>query len=229
LIDDDGGELVHTPAYLLSDNLQERTIAAVLGDDGVLKVHSQTRYKAACEDPIDDFIKQHPKDDQLRYLKSKFDLPTYDVNAFNYREDYSNRLPVIRESLELTVTDYAQISGKRIFINPDILTRSRVKLLDDKERQLGVEFRDEFCYIDSVEIAIPSGYETESLPKNVQLQSKFGKYETRIVVGPDKITYYRKFEHFSGRFPKTAYVDVVKFYNEIYKSDHSKIVLAKKS
>ncbi len=229
LIDENGGELVHTPAYLLKDNLQERKVTAVLGDDGVLKVQSQTSYKAACQDQVEDLIKSLSKEDQLKYLKSQFDLPTYDVNAFNYSEDYSKRLPVIRESLDLTVTDYAQISGKRIFINPDILTRSKVKLIEDKERRLDIEFRDEYCHIDSIQIAIPAGYETEARPENIQLQSKYGKYETRIAVGPDKIVYYRKFERYSGRFPRTDYAAVVKFYNEIYKSDHSKIVLVKKS
>jgi len=229
LIDDNGGELVHTPAYLLKDNLQERKVTAVLGDDGVLKVQSQTSYKAACQDQIENFIKSLSKEDQLKYLKSQFDLPTYEVTAFNYNEDYSKRLPVIRESLDITVTDYAQISGKRIFIIPNILTRSKVKLPEDKDRQLDIEFRDEYCHTDSVQIAIPAGYETEAQPKDIQLQSKYGKYETRIAVGPDKIVYYRKFERYSGRFSRKDYADVVKFFNEIYKSDHSKIVLVKKS
>ncbi|HEY4154870.1 MAG TPA: hypothetical protein VGM24_05575, partial [Puia sp.] len=192
-------------------------------------VQSQTSYKAACQDQLEEFIHRLSKEDQLKSLKTQFDLPTYDVNSFRYQEDFSHRLPVIQESLQLTVTDYAQVSGKRIFINPDILTRSRIKLEEDKDRQLGVELSSESCYIDSVQIAVPAGYQTESLPENIHLQGKFGNYETHIAIEPDKIVYYRKWERYSGRFPVSEYNDLVKFYNEIYKSDHSKIVLVKKS
>jgi hypothetical protein len=229
LIGENGGELVHTPAYLLPDNLQVREISAVLGDDGALNVKSETRYKAACQDKVEDFITRLSKEDQLRRLKSQFDLPTYDVKGFSYREDHNKRLPVIEESLDLTVRDYAQVSGKRIFINPNVLTRSGVKLIEDKDRALDVELRDEYCHVDSVQIAIPAGYETESRPRDIQLESKYGKYENRVVISADRIVYYRKFERYSGRFPRTEFNDVVKFYNEVYKSDHSKIVLVKKS
>ncbi len=51
-------------------------------------------------------------------------MPTYDVLSFNYKEDYSKQLPVINEFIQMNVKDYAQISGKRIFINPNIISRS---------------------------------------------------------------------------------------------------------
>jgi hypothetical protein len=229
LIEDNGGVLVHTPAYLLPGNLQERKLVAELGTDGSLKVQCKTGYKAACQDQIEYIIDHWSKEDQLSRLKSQFDLPTYDLSSYTYQKDYSHPLPVVRESLQLTVNDYAQVSNKRIFVNPNILTRSRVKLMEDKNRRLDIEFNDEYCHIDSVRITIPSGYDTESMPKDTSLESKFGRYETRMVVGPDQIIYYRKFEQYSGRFSRTDYGELVKFYNEIYESDRSKIVLVKKS
>lgn len=229
LIGDDGGTLVHTPAYLLPDNTQVRKIDATLDGDGNLVVRSKTDYKSACQDDINTFIHYHSKDEQLRSLKTQFDLPTYDVNSFEYKEDYSNRLPILLESLQIKVTDYAQISGRRIFINPNILTRSSVKLPEDKDRTLDIEFKDEFRHVDSVQIAIPEGYEAESQLHDVILQTKYGKYETHAVIGPNRIVYCRIFEQYSGRFPCKEYGDVVKFYNKIYDADHTKIVLVKKS
>jgi hypothetical protein len=228
LINDNGGTLVHTPAYLLADNTQVRDIRATLDAEGSLKIQSKTRYQAECQDEIEEFVHLNSKEEQLRKLKSQFDFPTYDVNSFDYQFDYSHRLPVVIETLQLAVTDYAQVSGKRIFINPDILTRSSSKLITDKERKLGVEFKDEFSQTDSVEITIPAGYETELKPGDVQLEGKFGRYTVHTVVRPDKIIYFRKFEQFSGRFPVNEYDEVVKFYNQIYSSDHSRIVLVRK-
>lgn len=229
LIDEDGGTLVHTPAYLLKDNIQIRKIQAVLDAEGNLQVQCNANYQAECQDITERFIHHYSKDEQLRVLKGKFDLPSYDVNSFDYQCDYGKRLPVIRESLHLTVANYSQVSGKRIFINPDILTRSSVKLMEDKNRQLDIGFKDEFSHLDSVQIAIPAGYETESLPEDLLLKSKFGNYTTHTLVLPDKIVYYRRFDQYSGRFSAKEYGELVKFYNQIYASDHSRIVLVKKT
>jgi hypothetical protein len=229
LIDDNGGKLVHTPAYLLSDNIQVRKISAVLDMDGNLNLDSKTYYKAYCQDEIESIIHHRSKDEQLKILKSRYSLPTYDVLSFSYTEDYSKRLPVINESVQISVKDYAQVSGKRIFINPNILSRSRTKLMDDKDRRLDVELKEEFKYVDSVQISIPPGYEMESKSTDLILKRKYGSYMNKMVLTGDKIIYYRQFEQYSGRFPANEYGDVVKFYNDIYDDDHSKIVLVKKN
>ncbi len=229
LIDDNGGRLVHTPIYSLSDNIQIRKISAVLDPDGNLNLDSKTYYKAYCQDELERIIHHKSRDEQLKILKSRFSLPTYDVLSFNYKEDYSKRLPVINESIQISVKDYAQISGKRIFINPNILSRSRMRLMEDKNRRLDVELKEEFKYVDSVQISIPTGYEMESKSTDLTLKSKYGTYMNKMVLTGDKIIYYRQFEQYSGRFPANEFGEVVKFYNDIYDDDHSKIVLVKKN
>ncbi len=229
LIDDDGGSLVHTPAYRLNDNIQLRRISATLDPDGNLNLESKTSYKALCQDDIESVIHGISREDQLRRLKSEFSLPTYDVTYFNYREDYSKRLPVIHETLKINVSNYAQVTGKRIFINPDILTRADEKMSEEKNRRFGIELKDEYKHIDSVQISIPTGYETESKPIDLEITSKFGKYVQRAGVSADKITYYRMREQYSGHFPAKEYTDLVKFFNDIYNADHTAIVLVKKN
>jgi hypothetical protein len=228
LIDDNGGSLVHTPAYLLPDNLQLRYITAVLDNEGNLNLDCNTLYKAYCQDRIESMIHNNSRDEQLTILKSKFNLPTYDVLSFNYTEDYTKRLPVIHESLRLSINNYAQLTGKRIFINPNILTRSTEKLSQDNGRRLDVDLKEEYRYIDSIQITIPAGYEMESKSTDLVLKSKFGNYINRTVVTGDKIIYYRVLEQYSGRFPAKDYGEVVKFYNNMYDADHTSIVLVKR-
>ncbi len=229
LIGDNGGKLVHTPAYLLSDNFRVRKISAVLDGEGNLNLESRTSYKAFCQDRVEKMIHHNSREDQLKILKSKFNLPTYDIASFNYQEDYSGRLPIIYESLQINVKDYAQVTGKRLFINPNILSRSGMKLTEDKNRRLDVELKEEYHYIDSVIISIPPGYTLESKSTNLVLNSNYGKYSNRMEIKGDKITYYRELEQYSGRFPAGEYGDVVKFYNEMYDADHTLIVLVKKN
>jgi hypothetical protein len=229
LIEEDGGKLVHTPSYLLPDNIRIRKIAAGLDLDGNLNLDSRTLYKAACQDDIESMIRHNSKEEQLKILKSRYNLPTYDVLSFEYQEDDSKRLPVINESIKISVKDYAQVTGKRIFINPNILSRSGTKLIEDKSRRLDVELKEEYHYIDSIQISIPPGYEMESKSTDFTLKSKYGSYMNRMIVAGDKIMYYRNMEQYSGRFPAKEYAEVVKFYDEMYDADHTKIVLVKKN
>jgi hypothetical protein len=228
-IDDDGGSLVHTPAYLLADNVQVRKISAVLDPEGSLVVDCKTSYKALCQDEIESIIHGMSRTDQLARLKSEFYLPTYDVLSFDYKEDHSNRLPVIYETLQLNVNNYAQITGKRIFINPYILTKAGEKISEEKNRHLGIELKKEFKHIDSIEISIPPGYVMESRATDLQLNGKFGKYSRRISVSGDKILFYRIREQYSGQFSAGEYENFVKFMNAIYDADHTSIVLVKKN
>jgi hypothetical protein len=171
LIDDNGGSLVHTPAYLLADNVQLRKISADLDNEGNLKFESKTSYKALCQADVESTIHRLSREEQLNKLKSEFSLPTYDVLSFDYKEDYSRRIPVINESLKIAVNNYAQVSGKRIFINPDILTRYTEKLPAEKNRRFVIDLKDENHYIDSVQISVPAGYETESKPRDMELKT----------------------------------------------------------
>jgi hypothetical protein len=228
LIDDEGGCLVHTPAYKLNDNIQFRKIFATLDLDGNLNLESKTSYKAVCQDDIESVIHGISREDQLKRLKTEFSLPTYDVLSFDYKEDNSKRLPVIQETLKISVSNYAQVTGKRIFINPDILTRSTDKMSEEKNRRFGIELKDEYKHIDSVQISIPAGYETESKSLDLEITGKFGKYTQHTIVSAEKIMYYRIREQFSGHFPARDYADLVKFLNDIYYADHASIVLVKK-
>ena len=229
LINDDGGALVHTPAYLLSDNVQVRKISAVLDQEGSLNVDCSTSYKALCQDEIESIIHGMSKTDQLVRLKSEFNLPTYDVLSFDYKEDHSKRLPVIYENIRLNVNNYAQITGKRIFINPDILTKANEKMSEEKNRRFGIELKNEYKHIDSIQISIPPGYVMESRPTDLELGGLFGKYSSRISISADKIMFYRIREQYSGHFSASEYENFVKFINAIYDADHTSIVLLKKN
>ncbi len=227
LVDENGGTLVRTPKYGLNDNLQLRKINAAINDEGNLTASINTFYKAEQQDELEQEINYSSKDELLKKLKTEIDLPTYDITKFDYKEE-NNIPPDINESLELTANNYAQVSGRRLFINPNILNRSGVKLKKEEERKYNVELHAEYRDIDSVEIKIPVGYEPEALPSDKKIESKFGKYISSVKVMPDKIIYYRCHEQYSGIFSAADYANLVDYYDQIYKADRAKIVLAKK-
>jgi hypothetical protein len=227
LIDESGGKLIHTPKYGLKENMQVRNIKAKLDEDGTLVVKADSKYDAEQQDEIQGVINALSKDKVKEYLHDHFDFATYDVNSFNYKENKSE-LPSVNESLDISVSNYATITGKRLFIVPNVMTRTRRRLKDDETRKYDIVLKYEFTDIDSVEIELPSDYEIESKPQDVSISGKFGKYSCSVKLKENKLIYYRSMEQYSGRFPASDYTSLVSFYETIYKADRNKVVLVKK-
>jgi len=227
MVDENGGTIVKTPRYNMNDNMQLRKIKAEINTDGKLSTEVLTIYRARQEDEVHSLINTRSKDKVLDFLKDEIDLPSYDVINFDYKEELSS-LPSITENLKLTANDYAQTSGKRLFVCPNILSRVHRKLIPDETRKFDIQLSYAYTDIDSAEINIPAGYITESVPKDLSVESKFGSYSSMVKVSGDKILYYRMMKQYSGRFPAKEYEEMVKYTDQIFKADRAKVVFVKK-
>jgi len=227
LIDENGGVLVATPRYGLKENTQFRTIKAKLEADGTLKMNITATYKGVQQDDLSQRIDNLSKDMVKKQLDEELNLATYEVNDFKYNMKKAT-LPEVREQLDVTVSNYATISGKRIFITPNILNRGGGKLSEEL-RNFDYVFDYEFHNEDSEEIEIPDGYEIEAAPEEVTIKTKYGTYSMSARVDGNKIIYKRTREQFSGRFPATEQKEIIKFFEDIYKADRSRFVLVKKA
>lgn len=225
-ITEEGGKLVTTPRYGLKDNIEKRTIRASLLDDATLKINVMTSYTGLQQDFYQRSI-QHRTNDKVReWLSKRFDLATYDVKSFDYKE-YRSAMPSVLESIELEAKNYATMTGRRLFVAPNVLTRHDRKLSADSTRKNDIEFITEYRQIDSVEIALPAGYNQESMPKDIEIKSKFGKYNSSVKFSGNTLKYYRSMEHYSGLFPAKDYPELVSFYESVFKADRNKVVLVK--
>ena len=226
MVDENGGTLVHTPNYNKDDNLQVRNIVAALDSNGLLQATVNTNYRGLQQDELHEILNGLSKDKLMEYLKQYIDLPSYDINKFDYKED-SNILPSIHETLDIISNNYAAVSGKRIFIDPNILNRSRSKLKDFDKRTCDILLRKEYKDIDSIEISVPQGYSAETVPADINLISKFGRYFSSTKVLPGKIIYFRINERVSGRYPASDAKELADYFDKISKADRSKVVLVK--
>lgn len=226
MVDEDGGHLVRTPAYTFADNLQIRKINATVDESGKLNANIQTEYTGMQQDDLFGMINNYSKKEQLEFLKKEIDLPTYDITSFDYKT-IKSKIPAIDEKLNIVADNYAQVSGKRLFIEPNLLNKSTLKLRDEERLQdidLVYEFRD----LDTVEIAIPTGFVPEAMPQPVSFTNKFAQYKINYKLEGDKVLMTRLFERKAGRFPAGDYKELVKMYGDMYKADRGKIVLVKK-
>ncbi len=225
-VDENGGVLVYTPRYNLNENTEIRKIKAELDAEATLMVKAETIYGGIQQDLYHELVNTLSKDKVKEFLQEQLDFATYDINSFNYKETKA-ALPAVQESLYIVVRNYATITGKRLFIIPNIMTRSNRKLSADSARKFDIQMGFEYRDIDSVEINLPAGYVAESLPKDVTINSKFGKYQSNVKLIGSTIYYYRSMEKYSGRFPAADYAALVSFYEAIYKADRNKVVLLK--
>lgn len=228
LITENGGVIVSTPRYGIKENFLVRNVHAGVEDDGNLKMKVRTQYGGLRQDDLVMRIHARSKDEVLKMLQEEFQFSTYQVLDFKY-EEVKLALPLLDEELDIAVSGYATISGKRMFITPNILNRSSTVLEIDENRKvdfvLNPEWRDE----DSYEIEIPDGYEPEAIPQDVRLKTKFGTYSCSAKLTGNKIVYRRVREQFSGRFPAKDQAELARFFEEIYKADRSRVVLVKRS
>jgi Domain of Unknown Function with PDB structure (DUF3857)/Transglutaminase-like superfamily len=226
LITEEGGVLVKTPQYSMNENLQLRKIQAVLSDDGTLNFKADTRYLAMQQDDLHGAINRLAKDKWKERLQGGFDFSTYNINSFDYKEQ-KGKIPGMNETLDITVFNYATITGKRLFIVPDIMTKTYRRLSADSTRKFDIDLGFAYKDVDSIEIQLPAGYSQESVPQDVNINSKFAAYKASVQVKDGKLFYNRQIEYKGGVYPASDYAELVKFYEAIYKADRNRVVLFK--
>jgi Domain of Unknown Function with PDB structure (DUF3857)/Transglutaminase-like superfamily len=227
LITEEGGVLVKTPQYSMNENLQVRKIQAVLNEEATLNLKAETRYNAMQQDDLHGAINHLPKDKWKERLQSRFDFSTYNINSFDYKEQ-KGKVPGMNETLDITVFNYATITGKRLFIVPDIMNKTYRRLSVDSTRKFDIDLGFAYKDVDSVEIQLPAGYSQESVPQDVNISSKFAVYKASVQVKDGKLFYNRQVEYKGGVYPASDYAELVKFYEAIYKADRNRVVLVKK-
>jgi hypothetical protein len=227
LIDEDGGHVVRTPSYSAGDNTQRRIIHAQLGAEGDLDAEVNTEYRCVRQELAHAMMNELGAEQREKYLNSLFSLPTYKVEKSHYEEDKGPK-PVVREDLHVQASNYAAVTGRRLFIIPNLFDRSGKRLAADSARKYEYITSQSYTDIDSVEIAVPPGYQPESMPKDLAIEGKFGIYKASVKFGGDKLVYYRYLQQTANRYPPADYAALVRFYEQLYQSDNQKVVLVKK-
>jgi transglutaminase-like putative cysteine protease len=226
LVDETGGYLVSTKSYGVNENQQLRKITGTVSEDGNMEIAVRTNFMAIKGEFRHQMINALSKEKILELLNNRLDLPSYTVNSFDHTE-HKTDLPSIVENLNITVRNYASVSGKRLFITPNLMNKNNFKS-STKERTLDIVLKDAYRDVDTVEIDVPAGYEVEALPEPVSLKTKYGSYNSSVKFHNNKIVYIRALEQYTGRYPAKEYAAFAAYYDAIYKADRAKVVLVKK-
>jgi hypothetical protein len=213
--------------YSAKDNTQCRIVHAQIGADGNLDASVSTTYQCIRQEWPHAMMHEMSGDRRNKYLNNLFSLPTYSIDKSHY-EEVKGPLPVVKEDLHVLAPNYAGVSGKRLFITPDIFDRSRTRLPADSIRKYDYITYKAYTDIDSVLITVPTGYQPEAMPKDVTIDGRFGTYRASVRFDNDRLIYYRYLQQSENRYPPADYAALVKFYEQLYQSDNQRVVLVRK-
>jgi hypothetical protein len=225
-VTEDGGVLLPTPRYDVRENQQVRKLAGKIDEEGNLALQVAARYSGTQQDYYRSLIENMTKEEVKKHLNERLDFSTYEIGNFAYRTQKS-KLPHVEEDLAIHVANYATVSGKRLFVLPNIMSRDGRRSIDTADRVYDYVFEDSYTDIDTVELQLPAGYKVEAMMPETTIQTKFGNYSCRVKVEGSTITYYRKIERFAGRFSPKEGAALAEFLSTVYKADRSRLVLVK--
>ena len=225
LVTEDGGRLVNTPRYSANDNLQIRKITASIDENGNLTADAFTHSTGIQQEQQHQLFHYINQEEREKYLNKALNLPTYKIEKIDYKET-KGIIPAMDEILKITSPNYASVTGKRLFVTPNLFNKES-KLTEDTSRRFEIVFKNSYRDIDTVSITLPLGYSVESLPKDVTLKNKFGSYSISFKVKENKIELIRTREQQEAIFPASEYSQLVEFFDTMSKADRSRLVMVK--
>ena len=228
VITETGGVLVRTPSYPLQKNRQQRRYVADLREDGSMELKVTTLYTGLQQDRLHSLLNQLSKEKVQEVLQEQLDLATYEVKDFRYQQ-HEGLVPEISEELDLSVQAYSNRSGKRLFIQPNVLTRSDIRLRLDSTRKHHLRMGEAYLDEDSVVINLPAGFKPESVPADLRIENEFGQFQASTRITGSQLIYYRRSAYTGGTFPAAAYNELAKMCESVYKADRAKVVLVRET
>jgi transglutaminase-like putative cysteine protease len=229
LITEDGGKLVRTINYSAEQNLQSRSAEVVLDIAGNAKAKIKTTNKGIqYENGGLTGVLTNQSDEQKKWIQNNTEIPNFNINSFSMVEK-RDKIPSAIVTLDLTLNRYATVSGKRLFIVPNLM--NRISRVPEKmtERKTDVVRSSNYLDLDTIKFIIPENIYPEFLPEPIKINSRFGEYEATYKFDEGKVIYIRRMKVWKGRFPKETYNELVDFYKNVSKADNTKLVFLNKT
>jgi hypothetical protein len=224
VIKPDGGEIVRTKVYEDKGNTQISKGTYTLSANGdfsgkiaIASEGSQYSQKAAIENV-------QPTEKEAHYKEYWENINNLKINKISFSNDKDKIR--LTENVEINAVNYGNfLANKLIFVvNAFNQTNANIKRIRNRKNPLEIQrgFLDE----DEITITLPSGFSTEFLPDNYELNSKFGNYKTEIIKTDNvNLVYKRTLFVKKGLYSNKEYDEYRLFIEQISKNDNAKIIL----
>jgi transglutaminase-like putative cysteine protease len=229
LIADNGATIVNTQRYPAEVNLQTTRAEVTVASTGQAtasfkRVYSGLQYENG---GLSHYI-NGDHDQQKRWVQNHIGIPSFNLKSFTIA-NVKERIPSAVLTAEVVMDRFATVSGKRMFITPNLMNRS-ISIPEKVENRKTAIVKDlPFIDIDTVRYRLPEDIYPEFIPENVTISSPFGEYNAHFYLDQGSLVYVRKLRMNKGTFPASSYPDMIEFHRGINKADNMKIVFMTKT
>lgn len=230
MVTEGGGKLVKTPTYSAEQNRQITKIDVLISPTGE-SIADLKRIQTGLQSEnrgLSSIIEANQLDEQKKWLEKAFDLPSYNVRSYRFTKSDSI-VPVAEITANLEVRKYSTVSGKRLFVTPNMLNKFSVSVEKTDNRKNPIVRRMAFIDIDTVVYSIPEPFNPEYQPNPIKVSSRFGEYEAQFKQDQNRFIYIRRLKMNSGEFPPESYDELIGFLKAISKADNTKVVFVNKT
>ena len=219
---ENGGKLLRTPLLKTEMNVTKRQATLMVDQAGNITGTTNTTYKGSQYD-IHEALIRKPLAEQTKILSDYYDVDNTTFNQVSVTQEKSVD-PVTTEKLNIRIAAYVPNSQQSAYLVPNAFNRHPVtKTVANRKLPLYINRG----YVDEDEITykLPAGYNIEYQPNDLDLNTPFGSYVTRITKKGDELLYYRKFILNNGTHAPKEYAAFSEFMNQVATADRSKVIL----
>lgn len=224
-----GGRIVKTRQYAAQENRKVTAATIIFDEKGNASIAFRSEFSGLQYATSGVSAVLHDDEDARRkWLHRSYSLPNINIGDLELFE-FKDGQPRVVAEVAVEARRAANVSGKRMFITPNMLNRLDHGYTRIGNRQTEMEIGTGFEDVDSVQIQVPDGFYPEVLPDPVQIESEFGRYEAHYVAGEDGLLYTRRMVRKGGVYAPESFNDYVDFLNAVEKADRTKLVLVNKT
>ena len=233
VVGEDGSSWAKTPLAEPKDSTAKRTGKFKLLEDGTLEgmVKIELNGQSALDYKTDNYDESADKREENLKNEVKARISTAEISEVQIENFNVPEKPVVYQ-YKIRVPNYAQKTGKRLFLQPGFFEYGENPLFSTATRKYDIYFNYPWAENDSVEIELPKGFSLDNAdsPATIFDPQKIGLLDIKmgIVKEDNTLKYERKF-HFGGGgkllFPSASYKPLKGLFDEFHKADTHTITL----
>lgn len=226
IIKPDGGEIVRTKNYENKNNSQVSTGNYEITENGDFLGQITIVSKGSKYGQKDRLEKAQPSDKEKHYKEYWNNINNLKINKISFsnnKEEVS-----FTESVSISALNYGAISNNKMIFPVDAFNQYSNTVKRIRNRKNPFEITRGHYETDEISILIPKGFSIESLPKNFELNTKFGEYKIEIFKkDAANLIYKRSILIKKGMYKNAEYDEYRLFMEQISRNDNAKIILSK--
>jgi hypothetical protein len=231
-----GYSWIRLPLADYTKNLSKRTAKLKLLEDGTLEGSIRVEHNGhqATTRRADMFAKTPAEREKTLVESWKQTVAAAEISDFSM-ENFNDSSKPYTYSFKVRVPNYAQKTGKRIFLQPNFFEYGTNPLFSGETRKYGIYFEYPWSENDEIEIELPKNFDADSIdaPGAVNETSGIGSLNIKIDLAKETniLKYNRQF-YFGGKnnilFPPSAYKSLKTLFDSFHRADTHSISIKQK-